>query len=55
MKDLNEKDLDAFSHAMTRWQIRTSYELAEKLLGEDATFEEKQKLTAEIFEKKLII
>ena len=41
LKDLNGKDLDAFCHAMTRWQIRTSYGLAETL-REDATFEEKQ-------------
>ena len=33
LKDLNEKELDKFCHAITRWQIRTSHELAETILG----------------------
>ena len=31
----------------------TSYQLAEELLGSDANFEDKKKLTNEIFEKKV--
>ena len=51
-KDLDEKKLYAFCHAITSWQIITSYQLAEEILGSDANFEDKKKFTNEIFEKK---
>ena len=40
-KDLDEKELDAFCHAVTSWQVMTSDQLAEELLGNGATFEDK--------------
>ena len=41
-KDLDKKELDAFYHTATSWQIMTSYQVAEKLLGSDANFEDKK-------------
>ena len=52
-KDLNEKELDKFCHAITRWQIRTSHELAETILGKNARYEDKKKLTTQILEEKV--
>ena len=40
LKDLNEKELDKFCHAITRWQTRTSYELAETILRKNASYED---------------
>ena len=54
-KDLDEKELYAFCHAITSWQIIASYQLAEELWGSDANFEDKKKLTNEIFEKKELL
>ena len=53
LKDLNEKELDKFCHAITRWQIRTSCELAETILGKNARYEDKKKLTTQILEEKV--
>lgn len=51
LKDLNEDQLDAFCHAIIHWQLKTSYQLAEELLGNDTSYEDK-KLTDQIFEQK---
>ena len=53
LKDLNEEDLDTFCHAIIRWQIRTSYELAETLFGKDASHKEQKKLKTEILKEKV--
>ena len=42
-KDLDDKELDAFCHAVTSWQIMTSYQLAEELLGSDDNFEDRKR------------
>ena len=53
LKDLNKKELDKVCHAITRWQTRTSYELAETILRKNASYEDQKKLTTQIFEEKV--
>ena len=38
LKGLTKNELDAFSHAITHWQLRTSYELPEELLDNNTTY-----------------
>ena len=52
LKDLNDKELDKFCHAITHWQIRASYKLVETILGKNARYEDKKKLTTQILEEK---
>ena len=52
-KDLTNSQLDSFCHALTQWELATSYRFAEELLGKNSTNEEKKKLTTEIFEYKI--
>ena len=53
LKDLNEKELDKFCHDITRWQTRTSYELAEIILRKNASYEDQKKLATQTFEEKV--
>ena len=52
-KDLTNSQLDPFCHAVTQWELVTSYRFAQELLGKNSTDEEKKKLTTEIFEYKI--
>ena len=52
-KDLTNSQLDPFCHAVTQWELATSNQFAQELLGKNSTDEEKKKLTAEIFEYKI--
>ena len=52
-KDLTNSQLDPSCHAVTQWELATSYRFAQELLGKNSTDEEKKKLTAEIFEYKI--
>lgn len=38
LKGLTKNELDAFCHAITHWQLRTSYELPEELLDNNTTY-----------------
>ena len=52
-KDLTNSQLDSFCHALTQWELATSYQFAEELLGKNSTDEEKKKLTTDMFEYKI--
>ena len=52
-KDLTKSQLDSFCHALTKWELATSYRFAEELLGKSSTDEEKKKLTTDMFEYKI--
>ena len=52
IKDLTNSQLEYFFHALTQWELATSYWFSEELLGKNSTNEEKKKLTTEIFEYK---
>ena len=53
LKDLNEKELNKFCHDITRWQTRTSYELAQIILRKNVSYEDQKKLATQIFEEKV--
>ena len=53
LKDLTNSQLDSFYHALTQWELATSYQFAEGLLGKNSTNEEKKSLTTAIFEYKI--
>ena len=47
-KDLTNSQLDSFCHALTQWELDTSYCFAEELLGKNSTDEEKEKLNIKL-------